>query len=71
MCAGVRRFACFSSTLNCIIVKKADVSCSTIDDPFPWYWRYNCKKRSIAEYAYDLISSLFLIIYSVNQTFYF
>ena len=27
MCAGVDRFACFSATLNCVIIRKAGVQC--------------------------------------------
>ena len=29
MCASLKRFACFSSTLNCLIVKKSSATCSS------------------------------------------
>lgn len=31
MCKAIKRFACFSSTLNCIIVKKGRDNCSKAD----------------------------------------
>ena len=33
LCAGVKRFSCYSSTLNCLIIKAADVECGTKDIP--------------------------------------
>jgi hypothetical protein len=29
LCEGIKRFACFSSTLNCLVVKKAGAGCSS------------------------------------------
>jgi hypothetical protein len=36
MCGGIEKFACFSSTLNCVIIKKASVSCKVLDAANTW-----------------------------------
>ncbi len=33
LCSGLKRFACYSSTLNCLIVKKAGTACGLKDIP--------------------------------------
>ena len=33
ICQGLKRFSCYSSTLNCLIIKAADTECGTKDIP--------------------------------------
>ena len=37
MCEGLRRFTCYSSTLNCLVIKKAGPLCY-VPDNLPLQW---------------------------------
>ncbi len=64
MCAAVDRFACFAATLNCVIIKKAGVSCHSGTDTATSWWENRERKQRIIKIRL-FIEHLFLLYFVI------